>query len=98
VFLSHPSGEQVKSALKARAEKQGNFSPASALQGQQGLPIGNPSGNGVPEAGATAGLPAPQGLPVPQGLPAPQATPAQGGQVQTPAVPAAVPAPNKGKK
>jgi preprotein translocase subunit SecG len=40
VFLSHPTSAQVKSALKARAEKQGSFSPASVLQGQQALPMG----------------------------------------------------------
>ncbi len=86
VFLSHPTGAQVKSALKERAEKQGSFSPSSVLQGQQGLPIGNP--------GAAGSLPAPQGIPsgaAPQGMPNPgvpiQAVP-----------PAAAPAPAQGKK
>ncbi|HMD69622.1 MAG TPA: preprotein translocase subunit SecG [Chitinivibrionales bacterium] len=90
IFLSHPSGAQVKSALKERAEKQGNYSPASALQGQQGLPLGNPGGGGA--ALPSAGLPAPQGA-------MPQTTPAQGGQAQqAPLVVPKVPAPSKGTK
>jgi preprotein translocase subunit SecG len=92
VFLSHPSGDQVKSALKERAQKMGSFSPASALQGQQGLPIGNPEG-AAPQTGAPAGLPMPQGLPasaLPQASPAGQ-TPAAAAPVPT------VPAPSKGK-
>jgi len=93
VFLSHPSGDQVKSALKERAQKMGSFSPASALQGQQGLPIGNPEGNAMPQAGATAGLPAPQGLPA---TALPQASPV--GQIPATAAPVpTVPAPSKGK-
>lgn len=43
LFLSHPSSSATKSELKERAEKQQNFSPASALQGQQGLPMGGQS-------------------------------------------------------
>jgi preprotein translocase subunit SecG len=39
IFLSHPSAKQTKSLLKERAEKQGNFSPSSVLQGG-GLPLG----------------------------------------------------------
>jgi preprotein translocase subunit SecG len=39
LFLSHPSGKQTKSLLRDRAEKQQNFSPASALQQGQGLPL-----------------------------------------------------------
>ena len=92
IFLSHPTGAQVKSALKERAEKQGNYSPASALQGQQGLPMGNP-GAAVPPP-TTSGA-APQALPVPQGAP-PQAAPAQGRTAPS-AVPE-VPPPSKGNK
>jgi preprotein translocase subunit SecG len=89
IFLSHPTGTQVKSALKERAEKQGTYSPASALQGQQGLPMGNPGGSGT--ALPPAGLPAPQGA-------VPQTTPAQGGQAQAPLTVPKVPAPAKGNK
>jgi preprotein translocase subunit SecG len=41
LFMSHPTGKQTKSMLQERAQKQQNFSPASALQGsgQQGLPL-----------------------------------------------------------
>ena len=91
IFLSHPSGAQVKSALKERAEKQGNYSPASALQGQQGLPMGNPGGGGT--ALPPAGLPAPQGVPAPQGRGAAGRTPAQ-----APLTVPKVPAPSKGNK
>jgi preprotein translocase subunit SecG len=95
MFLSHPSSVQVKSALKERAEKQNNYSPASALQGQQGLPMGNPgaaAGTEVPPVG----LPAPQGLPVPQGA-APQTAPGQAPAAAPEAVPK-VPAPSKGNR
>jgi preprotein translocase subunit SecG len=89
IFLSHPTSSQVKSALKARAEKQGSYSPSSVLQGQQGLPVGNQA-EGVPQS--------PQGLPSPQGIPAgaDQGTPPQGAQ-QAPALPVA-PAPSQGGK
>jgi preprotein translocase subunit SecG len=82
IFLSHPTGKQVKSALKERAEKQGAYSPSSVLQGGQQLPMGAgnaaPQGSGAPEG--AAGLP--QGAPA-----AGQAT-----QAPQPFVPA--PAPN----
>jgi len=58
VFLSHPSGKQEKSALKERAEKQGQFSPASALGGNQQLPMGA-------QNAAPAGLPQGQGTQAP---------------------------------
>jgi preprotein translocase subunit SecG len=77
VFLSHPTGSQVKSALKERAEKQGGgFNPSSVLQGG-GLPMGNQA--------------APQGIPgaAPQGIPGAGA--AQ--QNQAPVVPQSVPSP-----
>jgi len=51
LFLSHPSSVATKSELKERAEKQQNFSPASALQGQQGLPVGVPT-QGAPQQAA----------------------------------------------
>ncbi|HEX7510629.1 MAG TPA: preprotein translocase subunit SecG [Chitinivibrionales bacterium] len=51
LFLSHPTGNQVKSQLKERAEKQQNFSPASALQGQQGLPLAPKGGQMAPAQG-----------------------------------------------
>jgi preprotein translocase subunit SecG len=69
LFLSHPSGKQTKSMLKERAEKQQNFSPASALQGQ-GLPM-SPTGVQAPQQAAPQK--APGGLPV---LPAPVQAPA----------------------
>lgn len=70
VFLSHPSDKQVKSSLKTRAEKQGSFSPASVLQGQQTLPMGA-TGGAAPAGDASQ----PQGFP--QGIPMPEATPSQ---------------------
>ncbi len=90
VFLSHPSGNQVKSALKERAEKQGSFSPSSVLQGQQELPIGNP--------GATGAGAAPQGLPAPQGIPQSAAPQGAAGQaLPSQATAPVLPAPVKGK-
>jgi preprotein translocase subunit SecG len=56
IFMSHPAGQQTKSALKSRAEKQGNYSPSSVLQGQQGLPIGaQGQGAQVPPQGIPQG-------------------------------------------
>jgi preprotein translocase subunit SecG len=46
LFVSHPSGKQTKSLLQERAGKQQNFSPASALQGQQSLPLAPASAGG----------------------------------------------------
>jgi preprotein translocase subunit SecG len=70
IFFSHPTEKQVKSSLKARAEKMGSYSPSSVLSGSQGLPLGNQEGNNQP---------APQGLPnqqLPQGIPIqPEQTP-----------------------
>jgi preprotein translocase subunit SecG len=85
VFLSHPSGKQMKSALKERAEKQGSYSPSSVLQGEQQLPMG---------AGGNAGLPQPA-------APAPSQAPAATGQgtpAPQPFVPAPAPVPAPGKK
>jgi preprotein translocase subunit SecG len=80
VFLSRPTGAQIKSALKERAEKQGAYSPSSVLQGGQQLPMGAPPTGG--------GAPAPSGLP--QGS-APTAT-APGTPAPQPFVPAPAPA------
>ena len=88
VFLSHPTGNQTKSALKERAEKQGTYSPSSVLQGSQ-LPMG--AGTAAQE-----GAPAPQGatgLPGQGAAPAPAApTASQGTKAPQPFIPA--PAPN----
>jgi preprotein translocase subunit SecG len=86
VFLSHPSGSQMKSALKERAEKQGTYSPSSVLQGGQQLPMG--AGNAAPQGSAGAPEGAAQGLP--QGAGAPPAA-GQATQAPQPFVPAPVP-------
>jgi preprotein translocase subunit SecG len=57
LFLSHPSEKQSHSMLKERADKRQDFSPASALQGQQSLPL-------APGGGATQQNAVPQGLPM----------------------------------
>jgi len=76
LFLSHPTGKQVKSQLKERAEKQQNFSPASALQGQQGLPLAPKGGQVAPAKGGVA--PAQQQQAPTGGLPVLPAKPAAG--------------------
>jgi preprotein translocase subunit SecG len=81
IFLSHPSAKQSKSLLKERAEKQGNFSPSSVLQGGQGLPLG-----------AMQRAPAPQG---PGALPVQQQQIPAGAAL--PVAPAQAPAPAAGK-
>jgi preprotein translocase subunit SecG len=80
LFLSHPSGKQTKSLLKDRAEKQQNFSPASALQQGQGLPLAPINGaQGAPatqsQGSAQQAAPA-NATPVTGGLPI-QQTPAK---------------------
>ena len=60
LFLSHPSEKQQKSMLKNRADKRQDFSPVSALQGQQSLPL-------APQGGTEEAQQNQQG--VQQGLP-----------------------------
>ena len=74
--------------------KTGEFFACICVAGSAGtcpsaIPAAGPAG--AQPACLTAGIPA-------RRVAAPQTTPAQGGQVQSPAVPAAVPAPAKGKK
>ena len=81
LFLSHPSENQQKSMLKDRADKRQDFSPVSALQGQQSLPLapqGGAKGAAQPNQGVQQGLP--QGLPLQQpsgGLPVLPQAPAE---------------------
>jgi preprotein translocase subunit SecG len=93
IFLSHPSGKQQKSLLKDRAEKQGNFSPSSVLQGQQSLPLGAAKQSAPLAPGAMPLQQAPAGLPV---APANSGLHNNGVPAPSPAAPA-VPATGKGK-
>lgn len=90
IFLSHPSSKQQKSLLKERAEKQSNFSPASVLQGNQGLPLGAAKPGAALPGAPVGAVPLQQKAAAPAGLPVgPAPAPAK--------APAKAPAAAKGK-